>query len=88
MSTPPSKCPFAFVLGVPGQGFHEKRLYGYAFNDTVGTLVLALITAFVFQIAVWKSIVAWFVGGEILHYMFGVQTAFLTTIGINACSPF
>jgi len=85
MSTPPSKCPFAYIFGVPGQGFHEKRLYGYAFNDTVGTLVLALITAFVFQIAVWKSIIAWFVAGEVLHYIFGSQTAFLTTIGVTAC---
>jgi hypothetical protein len=83
MST--SKCPFAFVLGIPGQGFHEARIYGYALNDTVGTIVLALITAYLFNIPIWKSLILWFVGGEILHYIFGVQTAALTTLGIEAC---
>ena len=85
MST--SKCPFAFILGIPGQGFHATRIYGYALNDTVGTIVLALITAYIFDIAIWKSIVIWFVSGEILHYLFGTQTAVLTTLGIEACPP-
>jgi hypothetical protein len=83
MST--SKCPFAFILGIPGQGFHSARIYGYALNDTVATIILALITAYVFDIAIWKSLVIWFVSGEILHYLFGTQTAVLTTLGIEAC---
>lgn len=81
----PSKCPFANILGIPGQGFHAARLYGYAFNDTIGTIVFALITAFVFDIPIWKSLLVWFITGEVLHYIFGVQTAVLTTLGINAC---
>lgn len=81
-----SKCPFAFVLGIPGQGFHEKRIYGYALNDTIATIIIALITAYIFNIAVWKSLLGWFVAGELLHYMFGTQTAVLTTLGIKACT--
>jgi hypothetical protein len=30
-------------------------------------------------------LICWFVGGEILHWVFGSQTAFLTTLGIKAC---
>ena len=84
MSAPP-KCPFAFVLGVPGQGIHAERIYGYALNDTLMTIIGALITAHIFDIAIWKSLLGWFVAGEVLHYAFGVQTAFLTTLGIDAC---
>jgi hypothetical protein len=83
MST--SKCPFAFALGVPGQGIHAARIYGYALNDTIMTVIAALITAYVYEIPVWKSLVGWFVTGEVLHYLFGVQTAVLTTLGIKAC---
>ena len=81
-----SKCPFTLVLGIPGQRFHEKRIYGYALNDTIATIIIALITSYVFNIAVWKSLLAWFVAGELLHYMFGTQTAVLTTLGIKACA--
>ena len=87
MAAPPSKCPFAFVLGVPGEGVHAARIYGYALNDTIMTIIAALITAYAFDIAVWKSLVGWFVAGEVLHYAFGVQTAVLTTLGITACPP-
>jgi hypothetical protein len=78
-------CPYKFVLGIPGEGFHEARLLGLARNDTIGTVFLALLTAWLFEINVWTSLVVWFVGGEILHYMFGTQTAFLTMIGVRAC---
>lgn len=78
-------CPYKFVLGIPGQGFHAARFMGVALNDTLGTIVLALISAWLFKINVWSSLAVWFIGGEVLHYAFGVQTAFLTMIGITAC---
>jgi hypothetical protein len=58
---------------------------GIALNDTLMTIVAALITAFIFRIPVLYSILGWFVIGEILHYLFGVNTAFLKMIGITAC---
>jgi hypothetical protein len=30
-------------------------------------------------------LIFWLVIGEILHYLFGTQTQFLTNIGVNAC---
>lgn len=78
-------CPYKFILGIPEQGFHSTRFLGYAVNDTLGTVVLALLSAWLFRINVWLSLLIWFVSGEILHYYFGVQTAFLTTFGIKAC---
>ena len=73
------------IFGKPETGFHATRFGGYAVGDTVGTIILALISAWFFKID-WKlSILIWFVVGELSHYYFGVQTAFLTTIGVTAC---
>lgn len=79
------QCPYKYVLGIPGQGFHSTRFMGFALNDWLGTVGLALLTTFFFKVNFWVSFFWWFVIGEILHYMFGVQTAFLSFIGIQAC---
>jgi hypothetical protein len=78
-------CPYKFILGIPKQGFHEQRFFGLALNDTLGTIVLALLTSYLFNINVYTSLITWFISGEILHYLFGTQTALLTMLGINAC---
>ena len=78
-------CPNAMLFGKPKTGFHSMRFLGYAVGDTVGTVVLALVTAWYFKINWILSIIVWFVVGEILHYYFGTQTAFLTTLGVEAC---
>lgn len=70
-------CPFASALGIPYKGFHEKRIGDFAYNDMIGTLGLALVTTLLFNINIFTSIIGWFVLGEILHYVFGVNTAFL-----------
>ena len=80
-----SSCPYANLLGVPGQGVHSTRIGGIALVDTVATIVGAVLFAYLFNIAIWKSVVFWFVAGEVLHYLFGTQTAFLTMIGLRAC---
>ena len=82
-----SKCPYANALGVPGQGVHSTRIFGLALNDILMTIIGAILIAFLFDINVWKSLLGLFVLGEVLHYVFGTQTAFLTMIGINpTCS--
>jgi len=79
-------CPFANALGVPGQGVHVTRIFGFAFNDILATVVGAILFAWSFQIPIWKSLLFWFVLGEALHYAFGTQTAFLTMIGVRPCA--
>ena len=78
-------CPYAYVLGIPGQGVHAPRIGGYAINDIVATIVIAILTSFMTDTSFLKNLLAWFVLGEVLHYIFGSQTAFLTTIGVKAC---
>lgn len=74
-------CPYAHALGIPGKGVHSTRIAGLALFDIVATIVLAIVVAYALDVALWKSLVFWFVAGEILHYAFGTQTAFLAMIG-------
>ena len=79
-------CPYANALGEPGKGIHAARIFGLALNDTLMTIAAAIITAYLFNISFIFSFIIWFVTGEILHYLFGTNTAFLRMIGVTACS--
>ena len=76
-------CPYSTALGIPGKGVHEARIGAYALNDTFATIIGAWILAWIFDTSFLGTLVAFFVLGEVLHYTFGVQTAFLTTLGIK-----
>lgn len=76
-------CPYKDILGIPQKGFHASRLMGFALNDTLGTIALALLIAYVWKLNFWRTLLITFIVGEVLHYLFGVQTAFLSFIGIK-----
>ena len=78
-------CPYSTLLGIPGKGVHATRFLGLALNDTLMTIIAALVTSVLFKINITTSLIAWFIGGEVLHYIFGVNTAFLKMIGITPC---
>jgi hypothetical protein len=78
-------CPYKDIFGKPKTGFHSTRLFGLAVGDTLGTILLGGLFSWIFQFSLFYSIVGMFVFGEILHYWFGVQTAFLTLLNITAC---
>ena len=75
-------CPFASALGTPNEGFHSSRIHGFALNDILGTLALAGITSYTAKISFMRSVFIWFALAEVLHYAFGVRTAFLERLGI------
>ena len=76
-------CPYANSLGIPKQGVHASRFMGLALNDIIATIVVAILTTFIFKISLINSLLIWFIGGEILHYVFGTQTEVLTRLGIR-----
>ena len=65
------------ALGEPGKGFHATRIGGLALYDILGTIAIALLTSYYFGIPIWASLIGWFLLGEVLHWYFGVKTAFL-----------
>jgi pheromone shutdown protein TraB len=76
-------CPYANLLGVPGEGVHATRIFGLSFVDIFLTILLALLTAYLTKTSIIANFVFWFIIGEILHYVAGTQTAFLILVGLN-----
>jgi hypothetical protein len=76
-------CPYANVLGIPGQGIHSYRIFGLAAVDIALTIVAAAITSWIYSVPFLYSFASWFIIGEVLHSMFGVKTAFLKMIGLE-----
>lgn len=79
-------CPYAFIFGKPKEGAHSTRFLGYAVVDSVGTVLLAILLAYVFDTGFWITLLYTFIVGEILHYIMGAQTHFLTTLGLTAAT--
>jgi len=73
-------CPFKNALGVPGQGFHSMRFMGLAVGDTVGTFMLAWLIARATGWAYLPTFIGLFILGEVLHWYFCVDSAFLNYI--------
>lgn len=76
-------CPYSTLLGVRGEGVHSSRILGFALNDIIATIVGAIITSYMFKISFLYSFMLWFILGEVLHYVLGVDTAFLELIGLK-----
>ena len=83
-----SSCPYKYILGVPEKGVHSLRVAGLALNDILMTIIGAVLTSYAFKIHLGLSLFSWFVVGELLHYGFGVDTAFLKMIHMKPlCAP-
>jgi hypothetical protein len=79
-------CPYKYILGVPEQGVHAARILGVSLNDSLMTIIGAAIISYFSGYSFLWTLLILFVLGEYLHMIFGVQTAFLTIIGVKACS--
>ena len=76
-------CPYATLLGKRGEGVHSRRILGFALNDIIATIILAILTSWIYNIHFLYSLFAWFLVGEVLHYVMCVDTAFLELIGLK-----
>ena len=76
-------CQYKHALGEPGKGFHEKRLFGLAANDLLGTIFIGIIIAIILNINPIITVLALFILGELLHLLFCVDTAFLKYLKIR-----
>ena len=76
-------CPYKHILGIPGQGVHAARFLGLSINDILMTIAAAALTSLIFKLPFWPTLLIWLIVGEVLHYLFGVQTALLDYIGLR-----
>lgn len=68
-------CPYKDIFGKPNEGAHKYKLFGISIVDTVLTIILALIISKIFKWNFWVVFTIVFIIGEILHYLFCVDTA-------------
>ncbi len=83
-------CPFSSlskhkdIFGKPKEGIHKKRLFGFAFSDVIGTIIIAVIITFLFKgfsfIRFIKIFVLLFLLAQVLHVMFCVNTTFVNKV--------
>jgi len=76
-------CPYANALGVPEKGIHSSRILGMALNDWLMTIGLSAILSYFLKIHFLIVLIEVFILGELLHYWFGVNTAFLKMIHLE-----
>ena len=76
-------CPFANILGKPNTGLQIIRVFGFALFDSILTVIGAYVIAKSYKINFWYALIGFFIFGEILHYLFGANTAFIKMIGLT-----
>jgi predicted cobalt transporter CbtA len=76
-------CPYANLLGEPGKGVHAPRILGLARNDIIATIIVAILSSYIFNISFLYSLLFWVVLGELLHWLAGTQTAGLKALGLT-----
>ena len=62
------------LLGKPGEGIHAARLFGFARNDTLLTIVGAGLISYFFSLPFLWTLLVIFLTGIILHRIFNVRT--------------
>ena len=77
-------CKYQDALGVPNKGIHSYRIFGTAAVDLGLTVLLAYVTArYILNDASFVTLltvlVMWLLIGELAHYAFCVETAWINT---------
>jgi hypothetical protein len=74
---------YSDLFGSPGIGFHEKTIFGLAFWDLVGTLLIAYVVSIYYKLSLLYAFAVVFLIAQLLHIIFGVNTRFLNALGIS-----
>lgn len=72
-----SYCPFkqfSEIFGRPNEGVHSYRFFNLATVDVIGTIVIAIMIAKIFNLNIWLTVIIAFIIGIILHRLFCVNT--------------
>jgi len=75
-----SLCPYKFIFGKPREGVHGVRLFNLAVVDITLTILGGYMIAKYFKLNSWKVILLFFILGELLHWLFCVDTTVILWI--------
>lgn len=76
-------CKYNNLLGEPNKGAHKARVFGFARNDILLTLILTIIICLIFKTNFIITLLVLFIIGELLHVLFCVNTKFVNMLGIK-----
>ncbi len=62
------------VFGEPKKGIHKYRIGNIAIVDVIGTIIVAFIISHFLHYSFWKTVIALFVLGIVMHRIFNVRT--------------
>jgi uncharacterized integral membrane protein len=74
---------YSEVFGKVGGGLHKYKILNVIIVDNLATILLAIIVTYFIEIPFPLVIMACYLLGILLHYLFGVQTQTLTYLGLR-----
>ena len=80
----PPLAEYKDALGKPNQGFHSTRIpiLDVALWDVLGTVVIGLAIAYFTNLSPFWTVAALFILATFLHWLFGVKTKAVKTLGL------
>ena len=64
---------FKDKFGLPGEGVHKQRIYGFAIVDIIGTFIFALILWIILLYSPLKEILPFFITGTLFYLLLGLD---------------
>ena len=67
-------CQYKNILGVPGKGLHQYRIFNIAIFDVLLTFFVAFLISYFFVLNFWITLIILFLLGILLNRLFCVKT--------------
>ena len=67
-------CRYKNVFGMPNQGVHSYRLFGFAVVDVSATILAAVVLSYYTQWNLGLTVLGMFLLGIVAHKLFCVET--------------
>ena len=75
-----SLCKYKDIFGKPATGVHSYRVFNVAIADVIGTILIAYIFSLLTKVNFLWSLLIFFILGELMHFIFCVDTTFTKNI--------
>lgn len=73
-------CKYRHIFGEERKGFHSYRFLDVAIGDVIGTVLIALLIAYLFNFSFLNTVIVAFIVGILAHRLFCVNTKLNTII--------
>ena len=67
-------CKYKDILGIPGKGLHQYRIFNIAIVDVLLTILAAFLISYFLSFNFWITLIILFLLGILLHRLFCVKT--------------